>query len=256
MILNKVNKTIRLLRKLHNNLPRSALLTIYKSFIRPHLDCGDIMYDQAYKASFHQKLELLQYIACLAITGAIRCTSREKLYEELGLESLQLRRRLRKLSYFYKLFNGEHPHYLFRLIPSRRSSYVSRNIHNIPFFKTRHTFLKNFFFPSTIVESNKLDHNIRSSSSFNIFRKSILKFIRLSANSFFNCHNPEGIKFITRVWLGLSHLSEHKFKHSFQDSINPFCSCYLDTESTEHFLFYCPTYITEGRNSPEHYRKH
>ena len=83
MILHRVNKTIGLLRKLQNILPRSALLTIYKSFIRPHLDYGDIIYDQAYNKSFHQKLELLQQNACLAITGAIRGTPREKLYEEL-----------------------------------------------------------------------------------------------------------------------------------------------------------------------------
>ena len=81
-----------LLRKLHNILQRSALLTIYQSFIRAHLDYGDIIYDQAYKASFNQKLELLQYNACLAITEAIRGISRGKLYEELSLESLQLRR--------------------------------------------------------------------------------------------------------------------------------------------------------------------
>ena len=93
-----------LLRKLHNILPRLVLLTIYKNFTRPHLDYGDIIYDQAYNTSFHQKLELLQYNACLAITGAIRGTSREKLYEELGLESLQRRRWFRKLSFFYKLF--------------------------------------------------------------------------------------------------------------------------------------------------------
>ena len=136
-----------------NILPRSALLTIYKIFIRPHLDYSDIIYDRAYyNASFHQKLELPQYKACLAITGAIRGTSREKLYEELGLESLQLRRWFRKLSCFYKLFKSEHPHYLFKLIPSKRSSYVTRNIHNIPFFKTRHTFFKNSFFPSTTIE--------------------------------------------------------------------------------------------------------
>ena len=91
---------------------------------------------------FHQKLELLQYNACFAITGTIRGTLREKLYQELGLESLQLRRWFRKLSCFYKLFKGEHPDYLFKLIPLRMSSYVTRNIHDIPFFKTRHTFLK------------------------------------------------------------------------------------------------------------------
>ena len=161
------------------------------------------------------------------------------------MESLQLRRWFRKLSHFYKLFNSEHPHYLFKLIPSRGSSYVTRNIHSIPFFKTRHTFFKNSFFPSTIIECNKLDHNIRNSSSFITFRKSILKFIRPSANSFFYCHNLKGIKFITRLLLRLSHLREDKFKHSFRDSLNPFCSCGLDIESTAHFLIHCPTYITE-----------
>ena len=57
---NKISKTIGLLRKLQNILPRPALLTIYKCFIRPHLDYGDIIYDQAYNLSFHQKLESIQ----------------------------------------------------------------------------------------------------------------------------------------------------------------------------------------------------
>ena len=100
---------------------------------------------------------------------------------------------------------------------------------------------------SLIIEWNKLDHNIRNSSSFNIFRKKILKFIRPSVNSFFNSHNPKGIKFITRLRLGLSHLQEHKFKHSFQDSLNPFCNCSVDTESIAHYFLHCPTHITEKR---------
>ena len=45
---SKVNKTIGIIRKLQNVLPRSALITIYKSFIRPHLDYGDIIYDKAF----------------------------------------------------------------------------------------------------------------------------------------------------------------------------------------------------------------
>ena len=56
-ILNKVNKTVGLLRKFYNTLPSLPLLTICKLFIRPHLDYGDTIYDQAYNASFHQKLE-------------------------------------------------------------------------------------------------------------------------------------------------------------------------------------------------------
>ena len=71
-MLYKVNKTIGLLQKLQNILPCEPLLTIYKSFIRPHLDCGDVICDQHCNKSFHQKLELVQYNAALAITGAIR----------------------------------------------------------------------------------------------------------------------------------------------------------------------------------------
>ena len=88
-ILFKVNKSIRLLRKLQNILPRESLLTIFKSFAGPHLDYGDVIYDQSYNNTFHQKMELIQYIAVLAITSAIRGSSREELYQELGLESLQ-----------------------------------------------------------------------------------------------------------------------------------------------------------------------
>ena len=62
------------------------LLRIYKSFIRPHLDDGEIIYDQAYTASFHQNIESVQYNSALAITGARRGTSNAKLYQELGLE--------------------------------------------------------------------------------------------------------------------------------------------------------------------------
>ena len=67
-VLNKVNKTIGLLRKLQNLLSRSTLITIYKAFVRPHLDYGDILFDQTYNSSFHEKLESIQYNACLDIT--------------------------------------------------------------------------------------------------------------------------------------------------------------------------------------------
>ena len=64
---NKVNETIGILRKLQNTLPRSSLLTIYKSFIRLHLDYGNIFYDQAYNAYFQQKVKNIQYNAALVL---------------------------------------------------------------------------------------------------------------------------------------------------------------------------------------------
>ena len=97
-VLTKVNRTIDLLQKFQQVLPRPSLITIYKAFIRPHLDYGDVIFDQAFNNSFHQRLESIQYNAALVINGAITGTSKEKLYQKLGFKSLQSRRWFRKLS--------------------------------------------------------------------------------------------------------------------------------------------------------------
>ena len=102
MLRSKINKTIGLLQKFWNLLPISALITIYKAFVRPRLDDGYIIHDEAYNASFHHKLELLQDIVCPAITGAISGISKEKFYQELGLVSLQLQCWFRKHFFFQK----------------------------------------------------------------------------------------------------------------------------------------------------------
>ena len=69
-------------------ITKDNLITIYKTFIQPHLDYGDVLYDQAFNNSFKGKMESFQYNACLALTGAIRGTLKGKIYQELGLESL------------------------------------------------------------------------------------------------------------------------------------------------------------------------
>ena len=70
--------------------------------------------------------------------------------------------------------------------------------------------------------------------SFSIFKKNILQFIQPFLNSIFNCHHPKGVKLLTRLRLGLSHLRDHKFKYSFQDLLNPICNCGTDVETTTH----------------------
>ena len=120
-----------LLRKFQQILSRASLLTICKTFIRSQLDYADVIYVQAYNSAFHDKLESIQYNACLAITGEIRGTSTEKIYQELGLESLKSRRWLRKLCRFYKIFNEKSPSYLFKLIPNCNRVHKTRLSYNI-----------------------------------------------------------------------------------------------------------------------------
>ena len=201
-VFNKVSKTTGLLRKLQKILPRPPLIAISKSFIRSHLDYGDIIYDQAYNVSFHQKIESILYNAALAITRAIRGTSREKLYHELGFESLVSRRWYRKLCCFYKVFKTQSPRYLFEVIPTAKRAYITRNNDKLPHFKVKHNYFKNSFFLSTVIEWNKLDLNIRNTESLTSFRSKVLKFIRPSENSIFFCNNPKGIQLLTRLRLG------------------------------------------------------
>ena len=139
----------------------------------------------------------------------------EKLYQELGLESLQLRRWCRKLEMFYKIYKNKSRQYLFKLIPEKTYAYATRNVDNIPCFRIRHNFFKNSFFPSTIIEQNNLDTTLWDSNSFVDFKNSILKFIRSSPSNVFNCNNYKGVRLITRLCVGMSHLREQKFKHNF-----------------------------------------
>ena len=134
---------------------------------------------------FHHKLESIQYNACLAITGAMRDTSKGKLFQELGLKSLHLCRWYRKLGVFYKIYKNKSPQYLFNLIPEKSHAYATRNIDNIPCFKMSHNLFKNSFFPSTIIEWNNLDSTLRNSKNFVDFKNNILKFIGPSPSNVF-----------------------------------------------------------------------
>ena len=101
---------------------------------------------------------------------------------------------------------------------------------------------RNSFFLSTITEWNKLDRDIRNSDSLNVFKLSLLKFVRPAANTIFEINNPYGLKLLTRLRVGLSHLRYHKFRHNFQECINPKCVCGLEIETTTHFLLHCPLF--------------
>ena len=174
---------------------------MYGFFIRTHLDYRDIIYDQACNVSFHQKLQSIQQKNALAIAGAIRRTSRENLYHELGFKSLKSRKLYRKLCCFYKVFKIQSPRYLFDVIPTVKRAYITRNDEKLPHFKVKHNCFKNYFLSSTVAEWNKLELNIRNFESLTSFEGNILKFMCPSKNSTFLCNNPKGIRLLQiKTW--------------------------------------------------------
>ena len=142
--LSQARKLVGSLRKLYHLIPRKSLMTIYKSFIRPHLDFGDFIYDKPNNDSFCNKIESIQYNAALAITGCIKGTSRDKLYSEVGLESLKDRRWYRRLTTFYKIMKTKFPQYLFSIIPKSIIGIQTRSHLNVPLFNSRTEQFKNY----------------------------------------------------------------------------------------------------------------
>ena len=96
------------------------------------------------------------------------------------------------------MFHEKSPSHLFQLIPPNNNVYATRSSQSnkISSFKTRHNFFKDSFFSAVISEWNSLDINIRNSSSINVFKKELLKFIRPEPNSTYNINDTKGLKLL------------------------------------------------------------
>ena len=126
----------------------------------------------------------------------------------------------RKLYYLYIIVVHKSPNHVLKVVPSSNTICNTRNTNDIHLMNIKHNFFKNTFFPSTIIELAKLDSAIRNSTSCNSFKESILKFIIPAQNSILQCQNHKAIKYIKRLRVDFSLIHDHKFKYSFQDTIN------------------------------------
>ena len=111
--IKNANKHIGIIKCLNKYLPFKILNQMFKTFARTHMDYCDIIYHQASKittagqvlTSLMEEVERVQYRGALAVTGAWKGTSRSKIYEELGWESLSDRRKVQRLIQMYKIVN-------------------------------------------------------------------------------------------------------------------------------------------------------
>ena len=138
---------------------------MYKIFVRPHLDYGNVIYGKVFNESFHKKLESAQYNAVFFGEfgqGSIRGANTENFNQELGLESLPKIRKLRRLCYFCKIhsiyiFKNHTPPYLLNSIPTIFQKSYS--------FRATKEIFESSFFTSTIIEWNNLDYSLHNAPS-------------------------------------------------------------------------------------------
>ena len=218
----------------------------YKLFVRPHLDSVDIIYGNPGKEIFESKLERVQYNACLVITGAIRGTSRDSIYAELGLELLSARRWYWKLLSFNKIVRGLSQTYLTAYInffserPHSTKSSTQRHLEE-PMCRTK--IFQSSFFPYCMKIWNGLDSVLENIDSYKASKSKISPFIKIKSNSIFSAHDVYGVKLLSRLRLNFRHLNVHKVWHGFKDGTNCMCDVRLQNRVSNNKIRISQQYL-------------
>ena len=154
----KASRQIAVLRKIKFKVSRNFSESIYMTFIRPLLEYACEVWDGCAVAD-DGRLEQLQLEAARIVTGLTAYASLSSLYAETGWEKLNIRRKIRKLSLFYNIVNGDTPDFLSDLLPrtvNQANNYNLRNANNFTIPWCRLTLYQNSFFPATIHLWNNL----------------------------------------------------------------------------------------------------
>ena len=191
-----------------------------------------------------EKVERIQYQAALAITGAWQGSSRSKIYDELGWGTLSDRRNYRRVLQIHNILNNNTLSYLKEKLPPYCREMFSGNIRNT-FHAIRcksHRYM-NSFFPDAVASWNLFmeifNHNVVP--SLDLLKQDIISLIRPESKSFFNVHDPTGLRYLFQLRLRLS----HKYCHNFIDTPSGTCQCNQCIEDTSHFLLFCPSYTVQ-----------
>ena len=247
-IIGKIKVHTACLKSYKYKLSRKTLETMYKSFILPHFDYSDVVWDNCTNA-LKDELEKLNLDAIRTIIGAVRGTSHQKLYQESGLIPLNERRIRHKLMIFYKMVNGLAPRHLIDRLPplvSDLNPYHRRNPleRKVPFCRTE--LMKNSFFPSATVAWNNLNDRTKLANSLSQFKR-MLAYNDVTTPKIYYADNRQLEIIHCKIRLEISDLNNHLYKRHLRDDST--CECGFQIENSKHFFFDCPLHLQARRQS-------
>ena len=231
------------MNRLKHTVDRRSLETIYTAYVRPILEYGSVIWDNCDEID-KKLLEDTQLDAARIITGAIRGTSHNEIYEEIGWETLETRRERQQLLLMHKMINGVAPTYLQNLIPSLSSQthrYPTSNRHNLVKIKCESESYRNSFLPKTVKNWNLLPLETRNITDFQAFKNILKKSIPKANLLFYEGDRRNNIAH-ARLRMGCSKLNSHLY-YNIHVVDSPKCSCGLAVESIDHYFFFCPLYL-------------
>ena len=243
-IYSKACKRVNIMRYLKNKIDRKSLEKIYLGFIRPILEYGSIIWDNC-TIGESDLIESVQLEAARIITGLRKGTPRDKLYRELGWDSLQNRRHNSKLLYFYKALNGDLPDY----ITENLMSHINTNPHyqlrhqrdfNVPLCRTES--YKKSYIPYVLNQWNALDDNIKNIQSYSGFKRKLNENITACPAYFYAGNRKENI-IHCQLRNEVGNLNHHLVLSHLSDSSR--CACGDQVEDNFHYFYVCPLYIRQ-----------
>ena len=245
-LIAKVNKRLGMLKRYKYRFSRNALEIGYKTFVRPILEYGNIVYDSCLKEE-SDRIENVQLEAARIVTGGKFRTSSEELYEELGWRDLSTRRKISKLTRFHSFCTGKCPDYINQILQGFRydSARTTRGSETglIPVPKCTRESYRNAYFPSTIRAWNSLSPALRGAPSCTSFKRQLHEIHKCKSRLFYH-DVPRRIQVsYTQLRMGFSNLNYDLAIRGCTDDMS--CVCGHKKEDAKHFLLECKLYHEE-----------
>ena len=222
-------------------LSRKSLEVMYKSFVIPHFDYADVIWDNCtQKESEH--LENLQLDALRTICGTVRGTSHEKIYKETGFITLKERRKRNKLLLYFKFVNNMLPDHINMKFPKLVSDinplHRRRPLERVLSPSNTELYRKTYF-PSATFLWNSLDDNLKTLNSISAFKRQLSRQDYIVPPYYYTGVRDQQI-IHCRLRLKMSDLKYDLFNRHLSDSIE--CACGDRKEDAKHYLLKCKNY--------------
>ena len=242
----KANRKLSVLRSV-KQLSRKTLDLLYKLTVRSLIDYSLPIFANNLKLTEIKRLENLQYRAARVVTGALNFTSRERLFEELGWETIANRTKFLGLCMFHKI----HVHESRPLIRTcltkldwEKKCYLRSKGGYVPYPYFNQKFL-NSFFPFISKQWNNLPNSTKSKNLYD-FKEQLKTDIKPERHKHFSFGPKDSNQIMTRFRTGRTNLNLNRFTIGLSE--DPSCLCHEKYETSEHFIMNCFIYGAERQN--------
>ena len=221
---------------------------MYKLHVRSIIDYALPVYGLALDRNQIAKLEKIQYFAARVATSTPKCSSTEKLYKDLGWESISTRIKYLSISLFHKIHtNATRPLCRQCLPPTNSHIELTRSAKVYSGYPYQRSVLERTldksFFSVAAKQWDSLPTELKKTWDFAEFKPELSSLLKPARCKLYNIGSKYANSIHTQLRIGRSQLNEHLYAIGRSGTQGCLCNC--PTESVEHILLDCFLYNDE-----------